>query len=224
MDLYIFLNLAVAAIPVVLSFDKKVAFYRRWPAVFISAAVVGIVYLLWDAAATARGDWGFNEAYTGVFRIAGLPIGEILFFICVPFSCLFIFEVAGAYFADRMIRIPRHVIFLFIGAALTVAYLFRDKQYTLWVFISVAGFLAAAAWTGLLGRRQFWIYMGISMAAFFGMNSILTGLPVVTYNPEAIFGFRIITIPLEDFFYNFSLLGFNALAFTLIKEKVGRRG
>jgi hypothetical protein len=33
----------------------------------------------------------------------------------------------------------------------------------------------------------------------------------VEYNPQAIFGTRILTIPVEDFFYNYSMLSFYLL-------------
>ncbi len=51
-------------------------------------------------------------------------------------------------------------------------------------------------------------YFLLSLVAFFIVNSVLTGLPVVLYSDEVIWGIRIFTIPLEDFFYNTSMLGF----------------
>ena len=50
----------------------------------------------------------------------------------------------------------------------------------------------------------------------------LTGLPVVVYGEAATTGVRFITIPLEDFFYNFGLLGFYLFFFRLFL-RVGRR-
>ncbi len=46
---------------------------------------------------------------------------------------------------------------------------------------------------------------------FLLINTVLTALPVVEYNPEAIFGFRVFTIPIEDFFYNYAMLSFYLL-------------
>jgi hypothetical protein len=48
-----------------------------------------------------------------------------------------------------------------------------------------------------------------------GTQGILTALPVVPYNPTAIWGPRFITIPLEDFFYNYSLLSFYLLVYRM---------
>jgi lycopene cyclase domain-containing protein len=221
MNLYTLLNFAVISVPVAFSFDKKVAYYRRWPAVFLSVITVGVPFILWDIEASMRGDWSFSEQYAGAFRVAALPIGEILFFIFVPFSCLFLFEVMGAYIKDKRVNIPKVVGLAAAVAALIVALIFRANHYTLRVFIAFALFLLLVSFTNLLQRRQFWLYMGISMVAFLVVNTILTALPIVEYNPDAIFGIRVITIPLEDFFYNFALLGFNALVFMLLRERVG---
>jgi lycopene cyclase domain-containing protein len=54
-------------------------------------------------------------------------------------------------------------------------------------------------------------------------NHVLTSLPVVSYSPQAITGLRVGTIPVEDFFYNFSLLSFYLIIYLFAEEKWGRR-
>jgi lycopene cyclase domain-containing protein len=60
--------------------------------------------------------------------------------------------------------------------------------------------------THLLRRREFWLFMGVM--AFFKVitNGYLTARPIVSYGEEFYFGVRLGTIPLEDFFYGFSLI------------------
>lgn len=227
MNLYVLLNLAVLAIPLSLSFDRRVAFFRRWPSVLLSIAIVGTVYLAWDVFATARGHWWFNERFAGSFRIGGLPLGEILFFITVPYSCLFLFEVIGAYWTDKVITIPRVLWLLPAAVLMGAAILYRSQPYTFLALLAAALFLLAALPTSLLLRRQFWLYLAISTAAFLLTNGVLTALPIVGYNRAAIWGVRVYTIPVEDFLYCFSLLGFNVLLHTLLRERLSlprRRG
>jgi lycopene cyclase domain-containing protein len=223
MDLYVLLNLAVLSIPLALSFDRRVAFFRRWPSVLLSIAIVGTVYLVWDVFATARGHWWFNDRFAGSLRIAGLPMGEILFFIMVPYSCLFLFEVIGAYWADKVLVIPRALWLVPVAVLIGAAFWYRSQPYTFLALLSAALFLLAALPTRLLFRRQFWLYMVISAAAFLLSNGLLTSLPVVGYNEAAIWGIRVYTIPLEDFAYCFSLLGFNVLLHTLLRQRLSLR-
>lgn len=220
MNLYLLINLVVLAIPLLLSFDRRVAFFRRWPSVLASIAVVGLAYLAWDVLATARGDWFFSERYTGAIRIGGLPVGEILFFVTVPFSCLFLYEVIGAYWGDKLWRIPRPLWLVPAAVLILGAVVYRAQPYTLWVLVSAAVFLLLALLTPLLSRRQFWIYLAISGVAFLITNGVLTALPVVSYNEAAIWGARAYTIPVEDFFYCFSLLGFNALLHSILRNRL----
>ena len=57
-----------------------------------------IVFLLWDYVFTMLVVWGFNHKYVMGVYVGGLPIEEILFFVCIPFSCIFIYEVVRYYY------------------------------------------------------------------------------------------------------------------------------
>jgi len=61
MNLYIILDLAVLFFPLVLSFDRKVAYYRKWPAVFMSILIVGAIHIVWYILVTKAAHWSFNE-------------------------------------------------------------------------------------------------------------------------------------------------------------------
>ena len=60
--------------------------------------------------------------------------------------------------------------------------------------------------TRLLTRRVFWVSYAI--IAFFQLvtNGILTGRDIVTYDPDAILGLRIVFAPVEDLLFGFSLV------------------
>lgn len=62
--------------------------------------------------------------------------------------------------------------------------------------------------------------MAVCYIPFGIFNGILTGIPVVEYNPQAILGWRLGTIPAEDFIYNFSYLGFVVLAYKFFHFKI----
>ena len=218
--LYTLMALAVLAGPLALSFDDKVHFHTHWPAVALALVLTGLLYLFWDALVVRRGDWKFNPKYTGDFRMFHLPVGELLFFVAVPYACLFLFEVVRAY-------LPTGDVFsveptaLFVGALLFVvgAWFLRHRSYTFLALASVAIFLSTLAVThpSLAGRSEFWIWFGLCFSAFVVVDGVYTALPTIWYNPQASTGLRVGPIPLEDFFYNLSYLGLT-LCFYLLFE------
>ncbi len=93
MQIEYFIVLAASfAAPFILSFSKKMDFYK-FPIRLVTALLIPFVlFFIWDVAVTARGHWSFNPLYTVGFKILGLPIEEILLFLIIPFCGLFTWE------------------------------------------------------------------------------------------------------------------------------------
>ena len=68
---YLTLDLLIIIFPLLLSFKWKFKYYKFYKPLFASITVVGLVYILWDAIVTFRGDWWFNEEYLIGFKLAG---------------------------------------------------------------------------------------------------------------------------------------------------------
>jgi lycopene cyclase domain-containing protein len=221
MSSYLLINIVVIAIPLLFSFERKVRFYRRLPAVAASIGIVGGVYLVWDVIATARGDWAFSEDHTIGFSILGLPIEEILFFVTVPYACIFLYETLRAYLPDGTVPLYRWWYGILSIVLIATAFFFTDQPYTFTVLLFNAAFfiLSLFFYRVLLGSRLYWLFMGISFVPFFTVNYILTSVPIVTYNPEAFWGIRITTIPAEDFLYSFSLLSFTIAVYRIVLDR-----
>lgn len=216
MPRYTLINILIVFFPLVLSFDKKVAFYQHWPALGLAILTVGSVFILWDAWVTRRGDWWFTAEFTGKFRLLGLPLGEWLFFITVPYACIFVFEVLGAYFPPQPVD-PPWWIYLSAGLlVLTGGLVFRRKGYTL--LVSLVFVMTMALLLGfyqdIFRTTQAWLYLAVTLGLFALVNSFLAGLPIVNYHSGAIIGIRVITFPLEDIFYNTAYLVLTLLAYT----------
>ena len=60
--------------------------------------------------------------------------------------------------------------------------------------------------TRLLCRKAFWTSYAI--IAFFQLvtNGLLTGLPVVRYDPDGIIGWRLVFAPVEDLLFGFAMI------------------
>jgi lycopene cyclase domain-containing protein len=217
---YLLLNLFIIVVPLWYTPDKRTAYYRRLPALAFSIAVVSTCYLVWDILVTSRGEWSFNSMYLTGVQIVNLPIEEILFFITVPYSCLFIYEVVLYSTKRSSFRLPNFVFLASIAALVAAAVVFSYQGYTSKALASCAFFLVAALLFDrpLLKSRQYWAWMAICYVPFLIFNSVLTALPVVQYNSAAIWGLRVGTIPLEDFFYNYAMLSFYLLVYRFRAE------
>ncbi|MDG5766797.1 lycopene cyclase domain-containing protein [Balneolales bacterium ANBcel1] len=221
MSLYLLINILVIAVPLAFSFERKVQFYRKFPAVLGSILIVGTVYVIWDVIATRRGDWAFNPDYILGVSLFGLPLEEVMFFITIPFACLFIYENFRTFMPEFRLPVSRIVFVTLLVVLVINAILNLGQHYTATVLFAWAAFIAAALLVreSLLYSGVFWSFIVFTLVPFLAVNYVLTSTPVVTYNPEAFSGIRVTTIPLEDFAYSISMLSFHVLIYHLISEK-----
>jgi lycopene cyclase domain-containing protein len=88
-SLYFIINILSISVPFAVSFDKRIMLWKEWKAVLIAIIGASIPFLLWDQYFTEQGYWGFNDTYISRIFLADLPLEEVLFFICIPFACIF---------------------------------------------------------------------------------------------------------------------------------------
>lgn len=209
---YLLLDLGSLFFPLVLSFDKKVAFYKHWKNLFPSILITSVFFIVWDVFFTKHNVWSFNPDYiTGIY-LFNLPIEEVLFFVCVPYACVFIFEVLKAYFKTSLVKNTTLFSLVVIGLSLLSSIIHFDKIYT--IVNSFICLLLIIYVTFIKKYKELnWFYFAyvVSLIPFLLCNGILTSLPIVSYNPNEFSNIRIYTIPFEDVFYCLSLLLSNVL-------------
>lgn len=226
MTTYLLLNIGIISIPFILSFEKKLKFYKNILSILISILIVSSIYIIWDIYATASGHWNFNSSHSGIIYLLNLPLEEVLFFITVPYSMLFLYEVFNFYLGKNItqtfsFRIPGLILFI---SCVISSFIYIDQAYTFLAFSACALFFLLSLFIpGDVNKSAYWIFILISYIPFFIVNYILTAIPVVTYNPASIWGIRFTTIPLEDFFYSFSMISFYLLVYTYAKRYFNRR-
>ncbi len=224
---YTIIALLVLAGPLAMSFDSKVFFFQYIIPVLLSTFFIGAVYILWDVIVTRQGHWAFNDEFVGEKRILHLPLGEWLFFLCVPYATLFIFEVMEAYFGPgrpqpELWWIQALASLPFFG----LVYPFRHRGYTRLAMGAAGAFMLVSAVLapGLIFSHTFWLFMLFSFLAFAVVNGIYCSLPTIRYSPTATTGIRIGTIPVEDFVYNLSYLGLTLAVYIPLKFLLGLEG
>lgn len=207
---YILILFFTVIICFIASFDKRLQFNQHFGAFLKSAILVAIPFIAWDVWFTAKGVWWFNTNYTLGFVIAGLPIEEWLFFICIPFSCVFTYFCFDKFFKmDGLSGFNNVIVFVAIIVCAVIALLHHDKIYTLVTALSTIltlvylHFIARVDWIGKAS-----LVFTVLMLGFFPVNGILTGsgieTPIVNYNPKDFMGIRILTIPIEDAIYGYT--------------------
>ncbi|HKJ06257.1 MAG TPA: lycopene cyclase domain-containing protein, partial [Flavobacteriaceae bacterium] len=130
--LYLLINIASLSIPFAYSFEKKMNFKKNWNAVFLGIFIVAIPFLIWDVWFTKIGVWGFNPDYHLSINIFGLPLEEILFFICIPYASLFI-HYSLYYFFPKLklsLTLVKVITLILIFSALIIAFFNINKWYT----------------------------------------------------------------------------------------------
>ena len=88
---YLLFNILIISGPLALSFDQRVRYVKHWRRALLASLFTLVPFVAWDALVSGR-HWWFNHDFTLSLRILDLPLGEWLFFITVPFACLFIWE------------------------------------------------------------------------------------------------------------------------------------
>ena len=223
--LYLGVNIFAISFPLVRSFEQKIKFASKWSALFPAIAITAAFFLIWDHWFTVMGVWEFNPRYILGIYFFELPLEEWLFFITVPFACVFIYEVLNFFFPnDPLKAFGKPFVYVMVPFLIGMGLLHLDKWYT-----SVNFFIGAAAILihfllfndKYLGKFLF-AYL-VHLIPFFLCNGILTGgiteEPVVIYNNAENLGIRIWTVPIEDSIYSLTLLLMNVSFFESIRSR-----
>ncbi len=223
--LYLYLHLFALACVVPMSFERRLKYYTYWKALFPALLIVSIVFILWDIYKTYVGVWGFNPNYY-TFLFINLPIEEWFFFITFPFASVFIYESLHYYFPTNSItKIEPFITITLIILFAIIGFSYWEKAYTSTVFISCAGLLLYQyLFIAPTYRGHFYFAVIVEYIPFILVNAALTGTftqqPVVMYNPEEYLGLRFISIPLDDFAYNFVMQLSVVTLYEYFKEKM----
>ena len=228
MTLYFKLLLFTISFPLLASWDKRFKYASKFKYLFPSILITATFFIIWDIIFTKNGVWGFSEIHTSNIYIFYLPVEEWLFFIIIPFSCVFIYESVKYFFIlDKYENISRNIL-IGIGIVLIVASVLNlDRSYTFWNFLFCGSFLIYSSYKKRGYHANFVVSYLFHLIPFIIVNGILTDGnfdfnfstdPVVWYNNEENLFIRFITIPIEDFFYSMLLLLMNVTFYEKFKS------
>jgi len=214
---YLLVDLMCIICPLAFSFHPKVNFYKQWRGFFASYFATSLFF-------TRAGIWSFNPRYTMGIDLLGLPIEEYLFFLCVPYACVFTYYLITIFFnLSRYAKAAKYITWALI-LFLTMTALLRLRQlYTSVTFLLLASFLLYVLFNRRSLLPSFYLAFAFILIPFLVSNGILTGTglaePVVRYNNYYNSGIRILTIPFEDVFYGMLLILINVTGFDYLTNR-----
>lgn len=229
---YFLILAASLAGPLLLSFDKKVAFYTKWKYLFPATIFPALFFIVWDELKTRNGVWSFSDTHTVGIKLGSLPLEEVLFFFVIPFCCVFVYECIRAYFPSVIGKKWGDTVLLLMGLMFFISsFLSFGKDYTFYTSLLNALFIALL----FLFRKQFrafdassfLISYGVILIPFLIVNGFLTAIPVVIYSDAENLGVRIFSflswpmhnIPFEDIFYGMLLIFLNITLYEKFRNK-----
>ena len=221
-SLYLWVNLGAIFFPFILSFNKLGHFYKRWKPVFIAISAMSLCIISWDVLFTLWGVWGFNTDYLLGPSFLHLPLEEWLFFICIPYAFMFLYDQLVVLNIKNFFQpIEKYLDYFFLSAALVYLLAGFGNIYTTTVSSLVIIFTLIMMKLNPPNRGIFYLSYTIILIPFTAVNGVLTGLitpePVVWYNNTENLGIRFLTIPAEDYLYYFLMYAICYLVYEKIK-------
>jgi lycopene cyclase domain-containing protein len=199
-------------------------FIKNWKAVLLSLTIVASIFLIWDALFTVNRVWGFNSDYHLNFEFFQMPIEEWMFFFCIPYASVFI-HYSLEYFKPKLLipeKFTRRITLFFILFFIPVIIMNTDRLYTSVNYSFLVAILLLGFFYGTQYLRRFYISFLIILIPFFIVNGVLTGTgieePVVWYNNAENLGIRLLTIPIEDIGYAFTMIYGNVFLIEKFKK------
>jgi lycopene cyclase domain-containing protein len=196
------------AYPLAQSFEKRLKFASNWRHLLPAILIMMSFFIPWDIWFTKADVWHFNEDYVLGPSLFSLPFEEWLFFIIVPFACVFIYEVLNYFFPTQNSQKVSRVFLASLALVLVIVGLTNlSNLYTAFCFLTTSVAILILLFVNPFWMNKFLRAYLVSLVPFLLINGFLTGNfteePVVIYNQNAILGIRILSIPIEDSIYNF---------------------
>ncbi len=223
--LYLLLNLGSVFVPFLFSFHPRLKFYKRWEYLLISILISMLIFIPWDIIFTMNGIWGFNEDYFLGIKLFSLPIEEWLFFICIPYACVFTHYALLYYFPNLKLSlaVTKTISYLLILLLIILSIYNSSKWYTFINFILATVLISIVIKKSPNLLSRFFLTFLVMLIPFFIVNGILTGSfireEVVWYNNLENLNMRLFTIPIEDMVYAFTLILLNLFIMVRLESK-----
>lgn len=219
---YLLILAATFAIPLVFGLKKQTAFFRNLKHLIPAMIFSGAIFIIWDLRFEEKAIWRFNSDFVIGINLLNLPIEEWLYFLAVPFLSVFIYE----FLISRFPTYEKTNVFLAFSLVLFVlfgvlAYTTRQKLYPFFTFFLTAIYLGYTIFRNRfkIHFTKFYLAFFIMLVPFLIISGLISGLPIIEYNPDFILGNKLYSIPFENFVCLFLLHLMNITIYEYLKER-----
>lgn len=224
---YLLFDILYLTIPLIFSFSGKAPFFRKWKYLWVSTLATGIIFFAWDAAFTASGVWEYNPDHLVGWYILGVPLEEVLYYVCIPYAGVFVYHTLThaierdyIYFHHELISSALSILFMVLGLY------HMDKAFTGTVFIGSAMFLAFQMI--ILKPRymsRFYFATPFILLLLIPHALLITGQfsiqLLVWHDINETLGIRLGTAPVEVLLFGWLLILVNVTVYEWLKMKAG---
>lgn len=226
---YFMLHILSLSFPLLRSFEHRIKYWKQWKYLWQGMIATAIFFIGFDIWFAALKIWWFNPSYFSGIWIVNLPLEEWLFFIIVPFCCVFIYEAVGYYIKGSPLKkASKWITLILVIVLLATSAINYERMYTFYK-LGLAGVGLIIHWFVFKDKYlgKFYVSFLFACIPFLLYNGVLTSLPVVMYdNTEnlnirlsSLVGIPFLNIPIEDFGYNLLMLLMNISFFEYFRSK-----
>lgn len=220
---YFLILLVSMAVPLALILDKRTGLLVKYKAFLPSISIVAVFFLFLEYFLTAKGILGFhNDFITGIF-IGELPIEEILFFFAIPFLGIAVYEYIKLFVKpDWNLGGFRIGAFVLSIALVALCFLNTNADYTFYSFLTAGIMIYVPYKSKNPNMGLYLISLGVALIPISAVYWFSTSLPLISYDYIETSGFRLGTIPIENFALSTALLIANFLVYDLFRKRMKR--
>lgn len=199
---FLYLNLFLFVIPLLLALDQKAKVLGNLKTMFISSLLVMLVFSEVAVFLTGVKTWIFNPAYIIGVDYRGLPLEAYLFLFTFSFAGLGIYKYLNARFPKNDLqKYALAVSHAMMGICIAMLFFAYTKWYPLITFAFLMMLLIGVEYINTL-RFMYKFYRAyvFALIPFFVCYGVICSFPIITYNAKETLDFSLANIPFENYF------------------------
>lgn len=219
---YLFIDLFITVVFFVFSFHPGIRFNRFFSSFFKASLLVMIPFLIWDIWFQSLQVWWFNERYLMGIKLFSLPVEEVLFFVCMPFSWIFVYFCLEKFIRIGVgARMEQFLIYTLVATFFIWGMVEYEHIYSCFTFLTASLtllFLNYSQTEQFIGKATL-VYLLILLGVFpiYGAVMAILGStePILLYNPEHYLQIKFGMVWIEELVYWYELFLWNLFFFKM---------